>query len=256
MTEERAMLDQATAQVSREIVESYRRRGFVHVRQVLTPEEVQRYRDAVIAYRKRIDPRQRDSAMFAQYVDAWQQDETLASLTLHPGLAAVARRLAGLPLRIWHDHLLIKDPHNGVRTEFHQDQPFWPHMNTRHALSAWIALVDVPVERGCMSFIPGSHAQVGLAAQNLHDSRSLAEKWPESEWQERVTIPLRVGDCTFHNSWTAHTANSNDTDEARIAHVTIYMDAETTFSGKDHPVTGPMDLTPGAPFPDDRFPLV
>lgn len=249
------MLDQATARLPEATIASYRERGFVHIPGVLTPAEVERYRDAVIAYRTHGDPRQRDSAMFAQYVDVWQQDQTLAELTLHPGVAAVAQQLAGVPLRLWHDHLLIKDPHNGVRTEFHQDQPFWPHTGPWNALSAWIALVDVPVERGCMSFIPGSHQQIGLAAQNLHDSRSLAEKWPESEWQERVTIPLRAGDCTFHNSWTAHTANSNDTDDARIAHVTIYMAAETTFDGKPHPVTSPMtDLTVGEPFPDDRFP--
>lgn len=249
------MLQQRTVQVSDETVRSYRERGFVRIPGVLSPEEVQRYREAVVAFRERGRTLSEDASMFAQYVDVWQQDTTLADLTLHPGLAAVAERLAGVPLRLWHDHVLIKDPHNGVPTEYHQDQPFWPHAQGRHALSAWVALVDVPVERGCMSFIPGSFRQAGLAAQNLHDHHSLEDKWPEATWQERVTIPLRAGDCTFHNSWTAHTANSNDTDEARIAHVVIYMDAGTRFDGRPHPVTSPMDdLQAGEPFPDARFP--
>jgi len=249
------MQDQATAAVSDRTVASYRERGFVHIPAVLTPAETEHYRDAVITYRDRGETLNPDSSMFAQYLDVWQQDDTLAALTRHPRLAAIAQRLADAPLRLWHDQLLIKDPYKSVPTEFHQDQPFWPHRGGGiRALTAWIALVDVPVERGCMTFMPGSQHKTGLPVQNPHDHQSLNQIWPESQWQERVTIPLRAGDCTFHDSWTAHTANANDTDRARIAHTTIYMHTDTTFDGRPHPVTSPMDLEPGAPFPDQRFP--
>jgi len=144
-------------------------------------------------------------------------------------------------------------PHNGAATEFHQDRPYWPHSGGQ-ALSAWVALVDVPVDRGCMTFIPGSQRQTDLPAQNLSDHRSLMSMWPAGEWRERITIPLRAGDCTFHNAYTAHTANPNDTDDPRIAHVVIYMDADTRFTGAEHPVTDGLDLTVGGPFPEDRFP--
>ena len=55
-----------------------------------------------------------------------------AELTLNP-LAQQATELAGIPLRLWHDQLLIKKPHNGAPTEFHQDAPYWPHANVRHS---------------------------------------------------------------------------------------------------------------------------
>jgi phytanoyl-CoA hydroxylase len=67
---------------------------------------------------------------------------------------------------------------------------------------------------------------------------------------------LRAGDCTFHSSFTAHTANPNETDEPRIAHVAIFMDADTTYSGSPHVVTDPLGLSVGGTFPDDRFPRV
>lgn len=256
MTQTTATVVPTTAEaLSDELVTAYRRDGFVRVPQVLTPEEVERYREAVIRFREHGTSRSKDK-VFAQYVDVWQQDETLRELTLEPRMAAIAAKLAGVPVRIWHDHLLIKDPHNKVATEFHQDRPYWPHQASTNSLSAWIALVDVPYERGCMSFIPGSHSRTDLQPQDLHDAGSLFGLWPESAWMPRVTIPLRAGDCTFHSSFTAHTANSNHTDEARIAHVSIYMDAKTQFSGKSHPVTDSMDLTVGETFPDERFPLV
>ena len=242
-------------QLTDALVASYRERGFVRIPQILTAAEVERFRDAVVAYRRRVE-QPVDQSVFAQYVDVWRNDETLAQLTRHPALGAAAERLAGVPLRLWHDQVLVKDPHNGAPTEFHQDQPYWPHSKPRRALSAWVALVDVPTERGCMTFLPGSQSRTDLSAQNLNDHWSLQSMWPESAWAERVTLPLRAGDCTFHSSFTAHTANPNETDEPRIAHVAIFMDADTTYSGSPHVVTDPLGLSVGATFPDDCFPRV
>jgi len=88
-----------------------------------------------------------------------------------------------------------------------------------------------------MSFIPGSQTIDDLTPQNLADARSLFNLVPELEFSPRVTEPLRAGDCTFHSGYTAHMATPNITDEWRIAHVTIYMDAASTYSGKAHVVT-------------------
>lgn len=236
-------------------VASFRERGFVHVPQVLEPREVERFREAVVAFR-RSHATLGDQAQFAQYVDVGRADTTLAELVHHPRLAAMARQLAGMPLRIWHDQVLVKDPHNGSPTEYHQDGQFWPHGDCRRALSAWVALVDVPVERGSMTFIPGSQSEVGLPAQDLTDETSLMRLWPEGIYRERVTVPLRAGDCTFHDSYTAHTANANDTDDPRIAQVIIYVDADATFDGRPHPVTDGLGLVPGTVLPDERFPRI
>lgn len=242
----------SAAAVTDRQVESYRDRGFVRVTQVLTPAEVQRYREALLHFSEHGTALSTEQ-VFRQFVDVWRADPAIAELTLNKRLAGIAARLAGVPLRLWHDQMLIKPPHNGAPTEFHQDRPYWPH-RSEHALSAWIALVDVPVERGCMTFIPGSHRRRDLHAQNLNDSRSLVGMWPELEFTERVTLPLRAGDCTFHNAFTAHTANANDTADPRVAHVVIYTDADTIFTGGSHVVTDPLALRPGDVLPDDRFP--
>ncbi|GAA2110091.1 phytanoyl-CoA dioxygenase family protein [Microlunatus panaciterrae] len=243
-----------TITLTPEQVDSYRTNGFLHVPQVLSPEEVETYREAAaVAYDQltSLDP---SNTMFRQIVQVWKSDPTLRELVLHNGLAAIATQLAGIPLRLWHDQLLIKKPHNQTPTEFHQDAPYWPHANARHQLSAWIALVDVPVERGCMTFIPGSHKRTDLRAIDLTDSRDLFTVAPDLVYEPRVTVPLRAGDCTFHNGYLAHTANSNDTDEFRYALVNIYVDAAATYNGKKHVCTDPFDLEVGRPLPDDEFP--
>ncbi len=238
-----------------EVMHSYRERGFVRVPNVISKEEAERFRQAALGLAERMESLSK-TGTFTQLVNAWREDMDLRDLTLHPNLAALAERLAGVDLRLWHDQILIKQPHNNRPTNYHQDQPYWPHANSTHSISAWVALVDVPVERGCMTFIPGSQRRTELQTQNLEDPRSLMTICPDLEWDERVTVPLRAGDCTFHSSRCAHMATPNLTDEPRVAHVVIYMDSTTTYNGQPHIVTDPLNLEVGQLLQGEFFPRI
>ena len=240
--------------LSAETIGSYREQGFVSIRGIISPEEAMQFREAALEAQKRINDYSRHSSIFTQLVNVWREDTTMQQLTLHPNVAAVAQKLAGVPLHLWHDQILIKQPHNNAPTEFHQDQPYWPHAHSTHALSAWIALVDVPVERGCMTFIPGSQTKTELTSQDLSDAHDLMKKCPDLVWMQRVTAPLRAGDCTFHHARTAHMATPNFTDEPRVAHVVIYMDASTTYTGKPHVITDSLGLQVGQSLAGAIFP--
>lgn len=241
--------------LSPEKIAFYRENGFVPIRGIISAEEAAAYREAALAAARRLKPVS-TRAVFDQLVNVWREDDTLRSLTLHPNVAAVAQALAGVPLRLWHDQLLIKQPRKSTPTEFHQDQPYWPHANSPNPISAWIALQDVPVERGCMTFIPGSHRRTDLPAQNLADAASLFNLCPELAWEPRMTVPLRAGDCTFHHARCAHMATPNLTDEPRVGHVVIFMDAATTYAKRNHVVTDPLNLADGALLEGEWFPRV
>jgi phytanoyl-CoA hydroxylase len=237
-----------------EAIESYQRQGFVHIPGILTSDEAAEFYEAALAVSRRKESLNK-SSIFTQLVNVWTEDEAMRRLTLHPNVAAVAERLAGVPLRLWHDQILIKQPHNNAATEFHQDQPYWPHTDSAHPISAWIALCDVPVEKGCMTFLPGSHRRTDLPMQSLSSSTSLFGICPDLIWNPRITVPLRAGDCTFHHGRCAHMATPNDTDDPRVAHVVIFMDEGTTYAGRPHVVTDPLGLSPGDPLDGDLFPL-
>ena len=240
--------------LSAEIVDSYRRNGFVQLRGVLSPAEVDRYATAarqVYAQGRALNP---DDQTFKQVVNVWREDPVLRELTFHARLAAAATELAGIPLRLWHDQLLMKKPHNQAPTEYHQDAPYWPHAQARHSLSVWVALVDVPVERGCMSFLPGHQDRRDIRAVDLTDRTDLFEAAPDLVYAPRVTLPLRAGDVTFHHGYTPHRANANDTDEVRLAHVVAYVDRDVRYDGSPHVCTDPLGLEAGQPLPDAEFP--
>jgi len=239
-----------------EVVGAYRRDGFAVVRGLLSADEASRYAEQVERLIDRTDIPRRDDRIFLQIVNAWQQADVFRSLTLNPRLTATAGELAGVSLRLWHDQILVKRPQDSLPTEFHQDQPYWPHSGSMHSITSWIALTDVPVERGCMSFIPGTHRWDRLPEQDLAHADSLFEICPEMEWMERVTVPLRKGDCTFHHGRCAHMAGANRSDGPRIGFAVIFIDAGTRYSGAPHLVTDPLSLSPGQVIEGPLFPLV
>jgi phytanoyl-CoA hydroxylase len=244
-----------TGPVTSEMIEAYRRDGFVHVPGIISRDEALTYREAALAFaesRKGLG----DGAIFKQIVNVWQDDETMKALTLHSNVARAAKALAGATLRLWHDQILIKEPGVSKATEFHQDQPYWPHLNSPSAISCWIALGDVPVEAGCMTFLPGSHLLTDLPMQDLGDEKSLMSICPELTWYPRVTLPLQAGDCTFHHGRCAHMATPNVSDAPRVAHVVIFMNARATYSGAGHVVTDPLGIKIGDKLHGATFPSV
>ena len=243
-----------SVRLSPQTVDRFRRDGFVHLPGVLTPDEVEVYAAAAKRVYDTGTAMNADDPIFRQIVNVWRSDETLRGLTLHARLAEHATQLAGIPLRLWHDQLLAKKPHNGAATEYHQDAPYWPHAGCRQSLSAWIALVDVPVERGCMTFIPGQQERRDIRAADLSDRTDFLDAAGDLTWKPRVTVPLRAGDVTFHHGYTPHTANPNDTDEFRYAFVNIYVDRDLTYDGRGHTCTDRLDLPVGGRLPDDLFP--
>ncbi|HEY0076743.1 MAG TPA: phytanoyl-CoA dioxygenase family protein [Abditibacteriaceae bacterium] len=242
--------------LTQEQIDFYRANGFVHIPGIIAPEEVAIFHQAALEANQSTHNLSEGGHIFDQHVNVWRQSEGMKKLTLHPNIAAVATKLAGEPLRLWHDQILIKQPGKSRPTEFHQDQPYWPHADGPNPISCWIALCDVPVERGCMTFLPGSHRRTDLPMQNLGDARSLFTICPDLQWSPRMTVPLRAGDCTFHHGRCAHMATPNFTEEARVAHVVIFMPRTTTYNGVKHVVTDPLNLTKGALLEGELFPNV
>jgi len=251
-----------TSSLSVESIQSYRDNGFLKVPNLLTPECAAEFREeaARMAPQESLNGNPYENRL-AQQVNIWRKNDIMKSLSLSPEIAGIAKQLTGVPMRIWHDHLLSKAPKMNLATEWHQDRPYWPFSGKTQTISVWIALQDTPVEKGCMSFIPGSHRLTDLEPQSLHDSKDLMTKAPELEYQPKVTLPLKAGDATFHSGYCAHSAGGNDTDDWRIAHVTIYIEDGTQYSGKGHCVTDGYkaevkDLEPGEKMTGDWFPLL
>lgn len=249
--------------ITPEQILTFRQNGFIRIPQIISPKEVQHFREVGTHGLENFElngANEDISRRLTQIVNLWLKEPRFKALSLHPNITRAAKALAGCELRLFHDHLLCKPPQNGAATEWHQDRPYWPIANQKVSLSAWVALQDTNVEMGCMSFIPASHTLRALPSTDLSSPKAFFEVAPECEFRQSVTVPLKAGDCTFHYGETAHRASPNLTDQWRMAHTIIYIDADSQYSGAVHVVTDPLQasgaLEPMQVFAHDHFPRV
>ena len=147
----------AAGDVTQAMVDFYRVHGAVKLPGLISREEAAAYRDEGMKLLLAGPTGELDiDGANQQRVQLWKWNETMRALTMLPRLGAAAERLAGRPLRLWHDDIIAKPPHNDGPTRPHQDMPLWALGNAPGALTAWIALQDTSVEMGCMSFAMGS----------------------------------------------------------------------------------------------------
>lgn len=227
-------------------IQQYRNDGFIHIPGFLTPEEVATLKTAVVETARAMGKKKvggdtsdwkegDDDAfydkVFTQRLNLWKINDTVKSFMLHPDLGRMLCDLEGIEgIRVWHDQTLIKEPFaNG--TAWHLDNPYWS-FNSKHAISIWIALEDATPYNGCMCFIPGSqklatYENVGIG-QNMGD---LFRLYPKMAEIDPVPVPMKAGDCSFHNGLAAHGAGANMTRGRRIAMTCAYMPEGATFNG-------------------------
>ncbi|MFI9403718.1 phytanoyl-CoA dioxygenase family protein [Nocardia sp. NPDC052316] len=248
--------------LSSDVLESYRSRGYVRIPSVLSVDEVAQCLADAQEQLERHEKLSWDTPGEGNVMDWIAEPEAKSAvmrrLALHPGITGIAERLAGRPLRMFKSELLRKRTTGGTRTPLHIDAPAFPIAGSASTLTAWVALVDVPVERGCLTFIPGSHELPQREDAWFIDP---FDAHPELRWWPQVTVPLRAGDCTFHDARLVHSAGANETETARISLATVYMDAAATYNpapaGAEPTYQDEVPgIEPGQPFDTDRYPLI
>jgi ectoine hydroxylase-related dioxygenase (phytanoyl-CoA dioxygenase family) len=258
-----------TYPLSDEQIAAYRRDGFISLDDVFAGEELHELRDAVAAAvaseSKLAEPAPGElprtktpyELIFNQKVNLWRRHPRIAPIATSKRLGTIAARLEGVPMRIWHDQALFKEPATvSNRTPWHQDAPYWPHQERRHQTTIWIALKDATVTNGCMAFVGGTHAIGVLPAVDLVNPQDIFLHAPHIKPVKPRVIELKAGSATFHNGLTFHYAGPNKSDAVREAFAIIYMPDGTRYSGERHLITDDLNLQPGQPLEGELFPTV
>ena len=187
---------QATAIAKRDI-EAFQCDGAVCLRQLFKPNEVELLRagiDANLAHpssRAKVASRPADPGWFIEDFCNWQDNEHYRRFIFETRAAeAAAKLMRSVTARLYHDHMLTKEPGTRQRTPWHQDQPYY-NVAGRQNCSMWIP-VD-PVSRAAtLEFIAGSHLGPWLMPRSFMDAQA---KWfPEGSLQDLPDIEARRED--------------------------------------------------------------
>jgi ectoine hydroxylase-related dioxygenase (phytanoyl-CoA dioxygenase family) len=253
------------ATLSGQLVEEFRRDGFVVVPSLLDDSELTRFGaavDAAVGRRSRHDTRPLSDKSpyeqsFTQCQNLWEDSPDVRPLTFHPRITETAARLLDVDaIRLWHDQALYKEP-GGRETDPHHDQPYWPIVES-DTITAWIPFDGSTLANGARGYLPGSH-RLGLREfvniffgepeNPLHRSE-LADIDP-------VWVEVPAGSVAFHHGLTFHLAKPNTTGTVRRVHTAIYFaDGSTRGEGRfPHPSVERAGIPMGGVIASDITPI-
>ncbi len=182
-----SLAERAAAAVTPELAMAFQRDGAVCLRQLLSPPEVETLRQGIDSNlaqpspRAKIASRREDPGFFIEDFCNWQENDSYQKLIVESPLAEVAGRLMACDtVRLYHDHMLTKEPGTVARTPWHQDQPYY-NIDGAQNLSMWIT-VDPVRRHSTLEFVAASHLGPWLMPRSFMDQQA---KWfPEGSLQD------------------------------------------------------------------------
>ena len=154
--------ERVRAHMNDTLVADFQRDGAVCVRQFFTPDEVALLARGIEANLAAPSPRAKvasgpdDPGRFFEDFCNWRDIVEYERFIFNTPLAALAQGLMqSQTVRLYHDHLLVKEPGTRQKTPWHQDQPYY-NVEGWQNVSFWIP-VDPVSRASTLEFVAGSH---------------------------------------------------------------------------------------------------
>jgi ectoine hydroxylase-related dioxygenase (phytanoyl-CoA dioxygenase family) len=97
-----------------------------------------------------------DDGAFVEDFCNWQRIPEMEQFIRTSAASSIAAQLLGVDtLRLYHDHVLVKEPGTRQRTPWHQDLPYY-NVAGRQNISMWCPVDPVP-RASTLEFVAGSH---------------------------------------------------------------------------------------------------
>ena len=160
-----------------------------------------------------------DDGAFIEDFCNWQRIPEIEQFIRTSPRAAIAAELIGATtVRLYHDHVLVKEPGTRQRTPWHQDIPYYNVAGGQN-VSMWIPVDPVPRE-STLEFVDGSHRGPWYMPRTFLDGQA---KWfPDGALAELPDIDadperfpvigwaLEPGDAVCFHMLTLHAAGGRE----------------------------------------------
>ena len=256
-------------------IDEFQSDGALVLRQLLEPREVALLRQGIDVNLAHPSPRAKiasardDPGWFIEDFCSWQENRCYRQVIFESRLGEVGGRLMRSgSARLYHDHMLTKEPGTRARTPWHQDQPYY-NITGRQNCSFWIP-VD-PVSRAAtLEFVAGSHLGPWLMPRSFMDAQA---KWfPEGTLADLPDIDadrqsyrilgweLEPGDAVCFHMLTLHASGGVGAARRRVFSLRLLGD-DIRHAPRPWPTSPDFPglvaaLPEGAPMEHSLFPLL
>jgi ectoine hydroxylase-related dioxygenase (phytanoyl-CoA dioxygenase family) len=261
--------------IADDIVDQFQRDGAVCIRKLFRTQEMADLRAGIDLNLASLSPRAKvasgadDPGRFVEDFCNWQENPHYRRFIFDTALAETAGRLMkSSSARLYHDHMLTKEPGTRQPTPWHQDQPYY-NIEGRQNVSFWIP-VDPVSRASTLEFVAGSHRGPWLMPRTFMDAQA---KWfPEGTLADLPNIEanrdqfpilgweLEPGDVVCFHMLTLHATRGVGPNRRRVFSVRFLGDDITHAprrwkTSPDFP--GLVDQLPvGAPMEHPLFPIL
>lgn len=211
-----------------------------------------------------------DPGRFVEDFCTWQSNPAYEQIMRESALPAAAKALMQSErVRIYHDHLLVKEPGTRQPTPWHQDQPYY-NVSGRQNVSFWIP-VDPVSQESTLRFVAGSHAGTWYMPRTFRDNQA---KWfpdgtlaelpaidAEPDRYQQLAWTLQPGDAVAFHMLTLHASGGVSPTNRRRVFSVRYLGDDARHAVRpwrtSPPFAGLSERLPdGAVMDDALFPLV
>ena len=257
-------------------IERFQRDGAIRIRELFRPEEIAILRSGIDDNLAHLSPRAKvasgadDPGHFVEDFCNWQDNAHYRRFIFESALAETAGRLMkSRSARLYHDHMLTKEPGTRQPTPWHQDQPYY-NIDGFQNVSFWIP-VDPVSRESTLEFVAGSHRGPWLMPRSFMDAQ--ARWFPEGSLADLPDIEsrrgdfpiigwaLEPGDAVGFHMLTLHAARGLDGPNRRRVFSARFLGDDITHAPRRW-TTSPefpglaAQLPPGAPMNHPLFPLL
>lgn len=256
-------------------IEAFRRDGAVCLRGILTKEDVDLCRQGIAenmaapSERANVASRPDDPGYFIEDFCNWKSNRLYRDFIFTSAAAAAAGLLMECKtVRLYHDHLLVKEPNTKQKTPWHQDQPYY-NIEGFQNCSMW-APMDPVARSATLEFVAGTHRGPWLMPRSFMSNEA---KWfPEGMLADLPDIEadrgayniigwqLDPGDAVFFHMLTLHAAGGVGNGRRRVLSVRFLGDDIRHAPRKWKTSPGfpglEKELPAGAPMEHPLFPVL
>ncbi|WP_373356181.1 phytanoyl-CoA dioxygenase family protein [Pseudoroseicyclus sp. CXY001] len=229
----------AAALVGPEEVAAFQQDGVIVLRGLFNAEELARLGEGIEANmaapseRAIVASQPDDPGYFIEDFCNWQRIDAYREVIFtSPAAAAAGRLMEARQVRLYHDHLLVKEPNTRAKTPWHQDQPYY-NIEGSQTCSMWAPLDPVPRE-ATLEFVAGTHRGPWLMPRTFmtHEARwfpegTLADRPDVDADREAFDIrgwALEPGDVVMFHMLALHAAGGAGSGRRRVLSVRFMGD--------------------------------
>lgn len=248
--------------------------GAVCVRGAFSPDEVALARAAVDDNLADLSPLAKrasgdDDGAFVEDFCSWQRVPAMERFIRESSAGRIAGELMGArTVRLYHDHVLVKEPGTRQRTPWHQDQPYY-NVAGRQNISMWCP-VDPVARESTLEFVKASHLGPWFMPRSFLDGQA---KWfPDGALAELPHIDgnpefdilgwaLEPGDAVFFHMLTLHSAGGVAGPQRRRVLSVRFLGDDMVHAVRPWTTSPPFpgltdELADGAPLDHPLFPVL